>query len=180
MTSSTDVAVFVRTIDLGSFAAAGSEFRITASGASRVVSRLEKQLGVKLLHRSTRRLVLSPEGETYLPHARAILATIEQAEAAISRSKGKPSGTLRINTGTALARRRLTALLPEFMARYPEIAIELTVTDRRVDPIADRIDVTIRVAVGQRTRVCAPRRSTARHRCKSWLFKDQWQTSAAK
>lgn len=145
MMSSSDVAVFVRTVDLRTFAAAGSEFGITASGASRIVSRLEKQLGVRLLHRSTRKLVLSHDGEAFLPHARAILAAVEQAESALSRSRGKPSGIVRINTGTALARRRLTTLLPEFMTRYPEITIELSITDRRVDPIAERIDVTLRV-----------------------------------
>jgi DNA-binding transcriptional LysR family regulator len=140
-----DIAFFARTVDLGTFAAVGAEAGLTASGVSRIVTRLEGRLGTKLLHRTTRRLVLTQEGETFLAHARIILSAVEAAEAAVASAHGRPRGHLRLNTGTAFARHRLAKLLPEFSERHPDITIDLSVSDRRVDPIADQIDVTIRV-----------------------------------
>ena len=140
-----DLAVFVRTVDLGSFAAVGLELELTASGVSRIVSRLERHLGTRLLHRTTRRLVLTQEGETFLVHARRILSAIEVAEADVASVHGRPRGHLRINSGTAFARHRLARLLPQFMEQFPDITVDLSVSDHRIDPIADQIDVTIRV-----------------------------------
>src|SRR3954454_23839743 len=138
-----DVAVFVRTVDLGSFAAVGAEIELTASGVSRIVTRLERRLGTKLLHRTTRRLVLTQEGETFLLHARGILAAVEAAEADVASVDGRLRGHMRINSGTAFARHRLARLLPQFMNQYPEITGDLSVSDQRIDPISGQIDVTI-------------------------------------
>lgn len=140
-----DITLFVRTVDLGTFVAAGVEAGLSASAVARIVSRLERRLGAKLLHRSTRRLVLTQEGETYLVHARAIVAAVEEAQAQVGVGRGRPRGRIRINTGTAFAKHKLVRLLPEFQARYPEISVELTVSDQRIDPFLDQIDVTIRV-----------------------------------
>ena len=140
-----DLAAFVRTVDLGSFAAVGAEVELTASGVSRIVTRLERRIGAKLLHRTTRRLVLTQEGEAFLVHARGILAAVEAAEADVASIHGRPRGHLRINSGTAFARHRLARLLPQFMERFPEITVDLSVSDYRIDPIADQVDVTIRV-----------------------------------
>ena len=140
-----DLAVFVRTVDLGSFAAVGTEVELTASGVSRIVTRLERRIGAKLLHRTTRRLVLTQEGETFLVHARSILAAVEAAEADVASVHGRPRGHLRINSGTAFARHRLARLLPQFMDQFPEMTVDLSVSDHRIDPIADQVDVTIRV-----------------------------------
>ena len=96
-----ELATFLRVVDLGSFAAAAAEAGITASGLSRIVTRLETRLGVKLLHRTTRRLVLTQEGETYAARARDILAAIEAAEAEVTAARGRPRGLIRVNTGTA-------------------------------------------------------------------------------
>ena len=145
MHPTSDIAFFARTVDLGTFAAVGAEAGLTASGVSRIVTRLESRLGAKLLHRTTRKLVLTQEGETFLAHARKILGAVEAAEAAVASAHGRPRGHLRLNTGTAFARHRLAKLLPEFSERYPEITIDLSVSDRRIDPIADQIDITIRV-----------------------------------
>jgi DNA-binding transcriptional LysR family regulator len=109
------------------------------------VTRLERRLGAKLLHRTTRKLVMTQEGQTFLAHARHILTAVEAAEAAVASADGRPRGHLRLNTGTAFARHRLAKLLPEFFERYPEITMDLSVSDRRIDPIADQIDMTIRV-----------------------------------
>ena len=140
-----DIAVFVRTIELGSFAAVSQELGLTSSGVSRIVSRLEDRLGAKLLHRTTRRLVLTPEGEAYLPHARGILAAMETAEADVASVRGRPRGPIRVNSGTAFAKHKLVPLLPAFMAAYPDITLDLSVGDRRIDPFAEQADVTIRV-----------------------------------
>lgn len=144
-TSPSDLACFVRVVELGSFAAVGAEVGLTASGVSRIVSRLEDRLGVKLLHRTTRRLALTPEGETFLVHAQGILAAVEAAEAAVAATHGRPRGHIRLNSGTAFARHKLARLLPAFLAQYPDITVDLSVGDERIDPIAERVDVTIRV-----------------------------------
>jgi len=145
MNAQRDIAVFVRVVDLGSFAAVAEEAGLTATGVSKAVTRLESRLGVKLLSRSTRRLALTHEGETFLARGREILAASEAAEAEVSAGSRVPRGLLRVNTGTAFAKHRLARLLPTFQASHPGITVELSVTDRRVDPIADQIDVTIRV-----------------------------------
>lgn len=140
-----DIAIFVRVLELGTFAAVAEESGLTSSGVSRVISRLEDRLRVKLLHRSTRRLVLTPEGETFLGYARDMLSLAEAAEADVSRTHGRPRGHLRINCGTAFASHKLSPILPRLIERYPEITLDLSVSDRRIDPIAEQIDVTIRV-----------------------------------
>lgn len=144
MQSTDALSVFVNTVDLGSFAAAGLAHGITASAAARIVTRLEAQLGAKLLARSTRRLVLTQEGEAYLPHARAALAAVAAGQDEMAASQGRVQGLIRVNSGTAFARYRLARLLPQFHARYPAVQLDLTVTDRRIDPEAEQIDVTIR------------------------------------
>jgi DNA-binding transcriptional LysR family regulator len=145
MTAAHDIAIFIRVVDLGSFAAVAKEKGLTPSAISKIVSRLEDRLGVKLLQRTTRRLVLSQEGETYSMRGRDILAAIEAAEAEVAAGRGQPRGHIRINTGTAFAKHRLAGILPEFLRRYPDITVELSVNDRRIDVVADQIDVAIRV-----------------------------------
>jgi DNA-binding transcriptional LysR family regulator len=139
------IAIFVRVIDLGSFAAVAAECGLTPSGVSRIVSRLEDRLGVQLLHRTTRRLTLTPEGETMLARGRDILASIEAAEAEVTAARGKPKGLIRVNTGTAFARHRLAPVLPEFYRRYPDIRLEIAIADMRVDLVAQQVDVSIRI-----------------------------------
>lgn len=140
-----DIAIFVRVVDLGSFAAVAEEMRLTPTGVSKAVTRLEARLGAKLLQRSTRRLALTHEGEMFLARGREILAAIEAAEAEVSAGNRQARGLIRVNTGTAFAKHRLARWLPAFHAQYPGLHVEMSVTDRRIDPIADQIDVTIRV-----------------------------------
>jgi DNA-binding transcriptional LysR family regulator len=143
-TSSDEIAIFVSVVERGSFAAAAEASGLTPSGVSRVVTRLEDHLGVRLLERTTRRLKLTPEGETLLARGREVLATLEALETEVSSTRGRPRGLIRVATGTAFAQHRLAPALPEFRARYPEIDLDLTVSDRRVDVIGDQIDVAIR------------------------------------
>lgn len=139
------IAIFVKTVDLGSFAAAGLASGLTASASARIVTRLEAHLGTRLLHRTTRRLVLTQDGESYLPHARAALAAVAAGEAEMAASRGQLKGLIRVNTGTAFAKHRLARLLPAFHAQYPEVTLDLSVSDQRIDPEAAQVDVTIRV-----------------------------------
>lgn len=140
-----EIAAFVRVHETGSFAAAAQEGGHTASGLSRMVSRLEDALSVKLMHRSTRRLALTPEGERFLDHARSILATLEAAQAELSEATAETSGTLRINCGSAFAHHRLAPMLPSFLAAHPKVRVEISVSDRRIDLLDERVDVAIRV-----------------------------------
>lgn len=140
-----EIAVFVRVTELGAFTAVAEETGLTASGVSRIISRLEDGVGARLLHRTTRRLSLTPEGEIFLGHARTLLSVMELAEADVAKTMGRPRGIVRVNCGTAFAHHRLAPLLAEMFEDYPELGIDLTVNDRRIDPIAEQIDVTIRV-----------------------------------
>lgn len=142
--SSADIATFIRVIERGGFAAAAEDTGLTPSGVSRSVSRLEDRLGVRLIERTTRQLRLTPEGETMLGRGRDILASIEAAESEVTSARGKPRGLIRVNTGTAYAKHHLLGALPRFRAAYPDITIDLSINDRRVDIIAEQIDVAIR------------------------------------
>ena len=142
--SSEEIAIFVRVAETGSFAAAAGELALTPSGVSKAVTRLEDRLGVRLMQRTTRRLVLTAEGVTLLARGREILAAIEAAEAEVTIARGKPRGLLKVNTGTAYAKHRLAPLLPAFQMRYPDITFDLSIADRRVDVIGEQIDVAIR------------------------------------
>lgn len=142
--SSDDLAAFIRVVDKGSFAAAAAETGLTPSGMSRTVSRLEDRLGVKLLQRTTRRLALTPEGETLLQRGRDILAAMVAAEEEITAGRARPRGLVKVNVGTAFAKHRLAPVLPLFRDAYPEIQLELVINDRRVDVIAEMADVAVR------------------------------------
>jgi DNA-binding transcriptional LysR family regulator len=140
-----EMAAFVRILDKGGFAPAARDLGLTPSALSKLVARLEARLGVRLLARTTRRLSPTPEGEAYGARARDILALIEAAEADAAAGRARPRGHLRVNTGTAFAKHRLVPALPDFFARYPEVTLDLCVTDRRVDLVAEQADVLLRV-----------------------------------
>jgi DNA-binding transcriptional LysR family regulator len=143
MKSTEDMLVFAQVVERASFSAAAESLGITPSAASKIVTRLEQRLGVRLLHRTTRRLSLTPEGEIYHRRARDILAAIDEAEIEISRAQ-TPHGRLRINSFVTFSLQHIAPVLPDFFARYPKVEIELTVTDRIVDLLADNADVAIR------------------------------------
>ena len=144
MDATSDLRVFVRVMDLGSFSAAAIDLGLTPSAVSKLISRLEDRLGARLLARSTRRLTLTPEGEGFLARARRIVADIEEAEAEVARARGAPRGKLRINSGTAFGLHQLAPALGDFLARYPEIDVELSLTDRLVDLVEEQADVALR------------------------------------
>ncbi len=175
MGTSEEMATFVRVADKGSFAEAAIDLGLSPSALSKLVTRLEDRIGVRLMTRTTRRLSLTSEGTAFLARAREVLALIETAEIEASASRRKPKGHIRVNTGTAFARHRLAPLLPAFLAAFPEITVDLTVTDRRIDPVAEQVDVVFRagelgdstliarkIMDGARTICAAPAYLTAR------------------
>jgi DNA-binding transcriptional LysR family regulator len=139
-----EMQAFVRVVERGSFSAAASGLGMTPSAISKLVSRLEGRLGVRLLHRTTRRLALTSEGDVYFARGRQILADIEEVEAEVAKLRAAPRGHLHVNTNNGFAVHQLVPALPEFLARYPEIQIELSITDRVVDLVTEHADVTIR------------------------------------
>ena len=144
MSDISDMRIFVRVVERQGFAAASTGLGITPSAVSKLVTRLEDRLGVRLLHRTTRRLSLTPEGETYHLRARDILAAIDEAEAEVSRAGRRPRGRLRVTCFSAFALHHLMPALPDFLAGFPEVDLEFMVTDRVVDLLAENADVGIR------------------------------------
>lgn len=139
-----DMRIFVQVVDRGNFSAAADELGLTPSAVSKLVSRLEGRLGTRLLHRTTRRLALTAEGETYLLRARDILSAIDEAEAEVSRTGRAPRGRLRVTCTTGFALHHLSLALPTFAATYPEMQVELSISDRVVDLLSENVDVGIR------------------------------------
>jgi DNA-binding transcriptional LysR family regulator len=144
MDATGDMRAFVRVVEHQSFSGAASGLGLTPSAVSKLITRLEERLGVRLLHRTTRRLALTSEGEIYFVRARQILTDIEEVEAEVAKVRGAPRGRLHINTSHGFGVHQLAAALPDFLTRYPDIAIELSLTDRMVDLVADHADITIR------------------------------------
>jgi len=145
MESSLAMLAFVRAVERNGFTPAAHDLGVTPSAISKLVTRLERRLGVRLLQRSTRRLALTSEGEVYFERVQRIVADISDAESEVMRFGVRPRGRVRLSVGTAFATYALVPALPEFMARYPEIELDLHVTDRVIDLVEAGVDLAIRV-----------------------------------
>ena len=139
-----EMRVFVRVVELGSFAAAAEDFRRTPSAISKLIGRLEARLGVQLLTRTTRQLSLVKEGEIYLLRCREILAAIEDAEAELSGANDQLSGRIKINAGTGIGRHQFATILPDFLATHENITVEVDNSDRRINIMAENVDIVLR------------------------------------
>ena len=169
--ASTEMNAFVRVIDRGSFAAAAGDLGITPSALSKLVTRIEDRLGVRLLTRTTRRLALTAEGELFVARSREILASIEAAEAEITAGSRVPRGHLRISVGTTYAKQILGPALTLFLARFPDITVELLVSDRQIDLVAEQVDAAIRSGwLGDSTLVARKIADAKRLICASPLY----------
>jgi DNA-binding transcriptional LysR family regulator len=136
---------FVRSVDLGSFSKAATEEGVKVSTISRYVSALEADLGAALLNRSTRRLHLTEAGTTFYERAAQILADVEEARTATTSLNERPRGLLRINIPGAFGRRHVMPHLKDFLAAYPDIRVDATLTDATVDLIETGTDVAVRI-----------------------------------
>jgi len=141
-----EMLVFAHVVDLGSFSAAARELALTPSAVSKLISRLEDRLSVRLFQRTTRSLRLTDEGAVFFESARAILNDIEQAELQVTALQSKVTGTLNLTAISVFARTQLCQLLPEFMALHPEVRVELSLTERHVDLVSERIDLAILIS----------------------------------
>jgi DNA-binding transcriptional LysR family regulator len=137
---------FAKVVALGSFAEAARALGTTRSAASKAVMELEHVLGVRLLDRTTRRVRTTEAGLAYYERCVDILARIEETEMQVARLHDEPRGVLRLNGPASFGALYLAPAVSEFMGRHPKIKIELTLTDRFIDPIEEGADVTIRIA----------------------------------
>jgi DNA-binding transcriptional LysR family regulator len=140
-----EMAAFVRVVDARGFSAAAPALGLTPSAISKLITRLEARLGVRLLQRTTRALSLTAEGEAFYAAARRIVGEIAALEAEIGDRRGTPHGLLRVTTSLTFSTHQLAPMIGEFLARHPAIQLELMPTDRVVDMIEESIDVAIRV-----------------------------------
>jgi DNA-binding transcriptional LysR family regulator len=139
------VAAFARVVEAGSFSAAARRLRISKSAASAHVQRLEKRLGVRLLHRTTRRISLSEAGAAYYRHCARIVAEAESAEQAARALQREPRGVLSISASDTFGPMHVAPAIPEFLARFPGLAIDISLSPKYVDLVQEGLDLAIRI-----------------------------------
>lgn len=140
-----DLYYFVQAVDHGGFAPAERAIGVPKSKLSRRLKHLEERLGVRLVHRSTRHFVPTEVGQRYYRHCRAMLVEAEAAQEAIEFLQSSPRGAIRLTCPVGLLAFHVGDLLAEFMAAYPDVTVHLDATNRRVDLLAEGVDVAIRV-----------------------------------
>lgn len=140
-----DLYYFAMVVEHGGFAAAERALGIPKSRLSRRISQLETELGVRLLQRSTRRFAVTDVGQSVHRHAQSMIAEATAAREAVDRLSAEPRGVVRVSVPVGLAQQQMPALLPDFLARYPQVRIQMHVSNRRVDLINEGFDIAIRV-----------------------------------
>ncbi|MCH8037974.1 MAG: LysR family transcriptional regulator [Proteobacteria bacterium] len=140
------MAVFARVVEMESFSGAARALGLSKSAVSKRVGRLEDRMGLRLLNRTTRRLSLTEAGAAFYQGCRRVVAEAEAAERAVSRLASAPRGRLKVNAPMSFGVRHLAPALPDFMARYPELNVDLTLNDRVVDLVEEGFDLAIRIA----------------------------------
>lgn len=139
-----ELAFFTQLVKVGSLAATARELNLTPPAVSKRLAQLEQRLGVRLLNRTTRSISLTAEGETYLVNAQRILEEIEEMERQVSSSRAEPKGLLRVNAPLGFGRTHVGPAVSSFARRYPEVEVQLQLTDRPINLPDDAIDVAIR------------------------------------
>jgi DNA-binding transcriptional LysR family regulator len=156
-TETHELVAFHSVVKHSSFAKAAEELALSPSGVSRIVTRLEERLGVRLVQRTTRSLSLTEAGTAFYARASQILADLSDAEAEVQKATALPRGNLRITASVTFGRHYVSPLLEELLAKYPELAIDLTLTNRFVDIIDEGIDLAIRIGALSDSRLIARR-----------------------
>ena len=137
---------FVKVVELGSFSEAGKALRLSRSAVSKYIGELEDELGVQLLNRTTRHVSPTENGQAYFERVLGILAEIDAADQAVTHLQATPRGLLRVNAPMSFGTLQLGPAIADFMALYPELRIQLVLSDEAVDPVQDGLDVTLRIA----------------------------------
>lgn len=140
-----EMQVFLRVVETGSFSEAARLLRLTPSTVSKLVSRIEARLGVRLIERSTRALSLTAEGQVYYQRSQALLKELDLIEQELSYGAAATGGTVRVNVSVAIGVLGLEPILPEFWRAYPNIVVDLSLSDEIVDLYLDRTDIAFRV-----------------------------------
>ncbi|MGB1951092.1 MAG: LysR family transcriptional regulator [Marinobacter sp.] len=141
-----EMQTFCAVVEAGSFVAASEAMGMSKAAVSRYVSELESRLRVRLLHRTTRRLSLTAEGDVFYVRCRELLAGVEEAEAELTSSTSVARGVLRINAPVSFGIRHLAPLWGEFHARFPDVELNIDLSDRLVDIVEEGFDLAIRIA----------------------------------
>lgn len=157
------LAVFAAVVEHGSFSAAAQRLGVSKSAVSKRVSQLEDELGVRLLHRTTRRLSLTEAGERCHEHAVLALRAARDAVDAATELQVEPHGLLRVSSPMSFGRLHIAPLVPELLHRYPRLRVELVMDDRRVDLVEGGFDVAIRVGDLPDSSLVARRLAACRH-----------------
>lgn len=140
----TAMRVFARVVEAGTFSRAADSLQMPKPTVTKLVQQLETRLRVKLLQRTTRRVTVTPEGAAYYERTARVLAELEDIESDLTNAQANPRGRLRVDVGSSLANMILIPQLPAFHARYPEIELEIGVSDRPVNLVGDAVDCVIR------------------------------------
>jgi DNA-binding transcriptional LysR family regulator len=146
---------FCKAAELGSFTATAEFFGVTPAAVSRSIGRLEQRLGVRLFSRTTRSVKVTNEGELFWKECSLALEQIAEAERAITGAQTVPSGLLRISVSAAYGTHRLLPLMPQFTAAYPQIEIELSISDKIIDFVDEGFDIAIRLGIQRDSRLVA-------------------------
>lgn len=140
------IRAFAKVVQHGSFAAAAREMRLSRSAVSKYVIDLEQDLGSQLLVRTTRSARPTENGQAYYERCTAILADLEEADLAVTRLQAEPRGILRVNAPMSFGTLHLGRAIADFMEIYPELQIQLILSDQQIDPVQEGFDVTLRIA----------------------------------
>ncbi len=142
----TGMRVFTTVVDAGSFASAADRLDLSRGMTSRYVAQIEAHLGVRLLNRTTRSLSLTEAGHDYYHRASQVLAMVEEAERAATQETAEPRGTLRINTSVTFGAHHLGAAINDYLQRYSQVKVDMTLNDRVVDLVEEGFDLAVRIA----------------------------------
>lgn len=140
-----DIAIFAAVVREGSFTRAADKLELSTSQVSKCVGRLERSLGARLLHRTTRRLRLTEAGSALYENSSSALAAIEEAKLAVSKLQGTPRGKLKVSASTAFGTMQLPRVIRDLGAQHPELEVELVLEDRHIDLVREGLDVAIRI-----------------------------------
>lgn len=149
--------LFTRIVDLGSFTAAAEDLQLPRATATHAVQQLERRLGVRLLHRTTRHVSPTPEGQAYDERCRRVLNEADEAESFLGEAAANPGGRLRVDMGGAIATAFLFPHLGEFCRRYPRLELEIGTSDRLVDLLREGVDCVVRAGEPRDTGLVARR-----------------------
>ena len=141
-----EMQAFAAVADAGSFVRAAESLQVSKTAVSRLIGDLEARLGVRLLHRTTRRLSLTAEGEVFHARCKALTADVEEAEAEVTARAGEAVGQLRLNVPVSFGLMHLAPLWPAFLQQHPKVTLDVTLADRIIDLVDEGYDLAVRIA----------------------------------